>query len=424
MTVELISVGTELLMGSIVNTNAQFLAEECAALGFSVYHQSTVGDNEARLTEELQRALERSDVVILSGGLGPTEDDLTKETAAKVCGMSLKEDAHTKKMIKEYFESVKRDISDNNWKQALVPEGAIVLDNANGTAPGIIMEKDGKSVILLPGPPNELTKMFKRQVEPYLKKKMPKALVSVMVKLCGIGESKAETLIRDLIDSQTNPTIATYAKVGEVHLRVTAQANTEKEAEKLVKPVVEELKKRFGMAVYTTKEKETLEETVVKLLKKYDLTLTTAESCTGGMLSSRIINVPGASDIFKTGFITYSNKAKRKLLGVGKDTLKKYGAVSKETAKEMAKGGIFATEADICAAITGIAGPDGGTEEKPVGLVYIGCYFGDKVSVYENHFRGDREKIREQSAIRALDCVRRCILERYAQGKGKDKEND
>lgn len=416
MVVELISVGTEILLGNIVNTNASFLAEKCAALGLSLYYQTSVGDNFERLNETLQTALNRSDVIILTGGLGPTQDDITKEAAAKVIGKSLIEDPHTKKRIQEYFKkSQAKTITENNWKQALIPEGAIVVDNNNGTAPGIIMEENGKSVILLPGPPNELVPMFLDDIYPYLNKLQPDTIYSQMVKICGIGESAVETMISDMIAEQTNPTIAPYAKVGEVHLRVTAKAKNESEAKKLIKPVVKELKARLGKNVYSTNENDSLEDVVIKLLRKNELTVTTAESCTGGMLAARLINVPGVSEVFREGFITYSNKAKRKILSVQKSTLKKYGAVSEKTAKEMAKGGVFATDSDVCVAITGIAGPDGGTEEKPVGLVYIACYINDKVSVKEFHFKGNRAKIREQSVVKAITLLRECILDVYGK---------
>lgn len=415
MTAELISVGTEILMGNIVNTNAQYLAARCAGLGLSMYHQSVVGDNEERLAEALRTALGRADVVILSGGLGPTEDDLTRETCAKVMEMPLEPDEHTKERIREYFKnSTYQEIPASNWRQAMVPGGALVLDNENGTAPGLILEKDGKCAILLPGPPGELIPMFEEKVFPYLQKKQPELLISQMVKICGVGESKVESDLLDLIDAQTNPTIATYAKVGEVHLRVTARAASCEEGEKLLHPVVKEIRKRFGTAVYTTREDETLEMAVVRLLKKYELTVTTAESCTGGMLAARIVNVAGASEVFRQGFVTYSNKAKRRLLDVNKSTLKKYGAVSRETVKEMATGGVFASDADACVAVTGIAGPDS-EEDKPVGLVYIGCCMKDKVEVEKYLFKGNRQKVREQAVVKGLDLLRRCILESCAK---------
>ncbi len=415
MTVELISVGTELLLGNIVNTNAAYLAEQCAVLGLSCFYQTVVGDNEERLTETLRTALERSDVILLSGGLGPTQDDLTKETAAKVLGRKMHMDESSRKRLQEFFARRKMEITDNNWKQAMVPEGAIVLANENGTAPGIIMEKDGKRVILLPGPPGELIPMFENAVFPYLAKAQPGVIYSQTVKLCGIGESKAETMVSDLITKQKNPTIAPYAKVGEVHLRITAKASAEKEAKKLIKPVVKELKNRFGMNVYTTEERVTLEQAVVDLLLANHLTVTTAESCTGGLLSARLTSVPGVSEVFKSGQVTYSNKAKHKLLGVKKPSLDKYGAVSENVAKEMAKGAAAASKADVAVAVTGIAGPDGGSPAKPVGLVYIACNVCGKTKVKSYHFSGNRSKVRENSVVAALTLMRQCILEYYSE---------
>lgn len=414
MNVELISVGTELLLGNIVNTNARFLSEKCAMLGMSVYYQTTVGDNRERMTEVIKTALMRADIIILNGGLGPTEDDITKDVCAETMGLKLVEDPEVKARLEEWYRERKlTDLPDSNWRQALVPEGAVIFENHNGTAPGLAMEKDGKTAILLPGPPDEMIPMVENQICPYIQKKQSGIIRSQMVKICGYGESKVEDMLLDLIDNQTNPTLATYAKTMEVHIRVTARAETEDEAKKILKPVVKEIKKRFGHAVYTTDETETLEDVVVRLLTKYDLTVTTAESCTGGLLAARLVNVPGASEVFRQGFITYSNKAKRKILDVSKTTLRKYGAVSEQTAKEMATGGVFATDADICVAVTGVAGPDGGTPEKPVGLVYIACYMKDSVQVEEYHFNGNREKIREQTAVQALDLLRRAVLKNY-----------
>lgn len=410
MVVELISVGTEILLGNIVNTNAAYLAEKCAGLGLSCYYQTVVGDNEDRLFETLKTALSRSDIVILSGGLGPTQDDLTKETAAKVMGKELFMDQHSKKRIIEFFEKRNMDITDNNWKQAMMPKGAIIIDNENGTAPGVIMEENGKTVILLPGPPNELIPMFEKDIAPYLNEKTPDMIYSQTVKICGIGESKAEAMIEDLLKEQTNPTIAPYAKTGEVHLRVTAKAQDEKAAKKLCKPIVKELKSRFGEKVYSTQEDMTLEKAVVDLLLANHLTVATTESCTGGLLAARLINVPGVSEVFKAGYVTYSNKAKRKLVGVKKAQLLKYGAVSDVVAKEMAKGAAIFTKADVTVSVTGLAGPDGGTKEKPVGLVYIACNVKGNVEVKEYHFSGSREKIRQYSVASALTLLRQCVL--------------
>ncbi len=423
MVVEIISVGTEILLGNIVNTNAAYLSEKCAGLGFSCYYQDVVGDNEERLCETIRTALSRANILLLSGGLGPTQDDLTKETAAKVLGKSLKLHEESKAAIREFFEKRGIEPTDNNWKQAMVPEGCIVLANPNGTAPGIIMEDNGKHVVLMPGPPNEMIPMFEASVMPYLSKLQSCVIFSQTVKICGVGESKAETMVRDLIDSQSNPTIATYAKTGEVHLRVTARAEDEKAARKLVKPVVKELKGRFGSHVYTTDDEVTLEKSVVDLLLANSLTISTVESCTGGLLAARLINVPGVSEVFKSGYITYSNKAKRRLLGIKKNTLLKYGAVSEEIASQMAKGAAMVSKADVVVSITGIAGPDGGSQEKPVGLVYIGCNVCGRMKVKKCHFSGDRSKVRENTVSSALSLMRECILEYYSEVTfgGKEK---
>lgn len=423
MIVELISVGTEILLGNIVNTNAAYLSEKCAGLGLSCYYQDVVGDNEERLFETIKTALSRADILLLSGGLGPTQDDLTKEVAARVMGKSLYLHEESKTAIQNFFDKRGLEITDNNWKQAMVPEGCIVVDNPNGTAPGVIMAENGKHVILMPGPPNEMIPMFETSIMPYLSKLQSCVIFSQTVKICGVGESKAETMVKDLIDSQTNPTIATYAKTGEVHLRVTARAEDEKEARKLVKPVVKELKGRFGSHIYTTDDEVTLEKAVVDLLLANKLTVSTVESCTGGLLAARLINVAGVSEVYKSGYITYSNKAKRRLLGIKKNLLTKHGAVSEEIAREMAKGAALLSKSDVAVGITGIAGPDGGTEEKPVGLVYIGCSVCGRITVKECHFSGDRAKIRENTVSSALSLMRECILQYYSEVTfgGKDK---
>ncbi len=416
MIAEIVTVGTEILLGNIVNTNSAYLAVECANLGLTVYYQSVVGDNEERMKAVIRTALDRSDVVILTGGLGPTEDDLTKEVTAEVMGMPLVEDAHSKERIERYMKEYKKNnsqrrITSNNYKQALIPEGALVLDNHNGTAPGLILEKDGKIAILLPGPPVELKPMFTEEVYPYLRKKQPEIIYSQVVKICGIGESQVAEDIQDMIRAQTNPTIAPYAKIGEVHLRITAKASDEKEGKKLIKPVVRELKRRFGRNIFATEAEKTLEEAVVDMLRDQQLTLALAESCTGGEIAARIVNVPGASQVFTHGFVTYSNRAKRKCLGVKKATLKLEGAVSAKCAKEMAKGGCNAAEADICLSITGLAGPDGGTKETPVGTVFMGCCYNGKVVTREFHFTGNRTKIRQQATAHALAFLRECMME-------------
>ena len=414
MVVELISVGTEILLGNIVNTNATYLAEQCALLGCSLYRQSVVGDNEARLEEVVRQALGRADIIILTGGLGPTKDDLTKEIVAKVFGRELYLDEHTKERITTYMQKLGRSrITENNWKQAMIPEGAIILDNENGTAPGIILEdhENGKTAILMPGPPSEMHPMFKKDVAPYLNKQQPEGIYSRMVKICGIGESAADTMVADLMDKQSNPTLAPYAKTGEVHFRITAKARNQEEAEEMIAPMLSEMQKRFGKAIYTTEESVTLEDTIVDLLKQKHFTVTTAESCTAGKLAGRIMNVAGASEVYNEGYITYANAAKEKLLGVKHETLERFGAVSEETATEMAIGAAKEAGADVALSVTGIAGPGGGTPDKPVGLVYIGCYVQGRVYVKKCQFIGNRERNRDSSVVQALTLLREKLLD-------------
>ncbi len=410
MIAEIICVGTEILMGNIVNTNAAFLSEKCATLGLTMYHQSVVGDNPARLKEVVNQAVNRADIVIFSGGLGPTQDDLTKETVADAFGLKLVEDAHSMELLKARFASFNRPMTANNLKQAYVPEGAIVLDNHNGTAPGIIIEGEKSTAIMLPGPPNELIPMFMEQVYPYLQKRNNQFFYSAMIKISGTGESAAETMILDLISAQSNPTIATYAKSAEVHIRVTGCGKTPEEAQKITEPVAAEICKRFGREVFSLEEKEELEDSIVALLKKHQKSVSFAESCTGGLLSGRFVNASGASEVFKSGYVTYSNEEKIRILNVSKQTLDEFGAVSKETAKEMALGCVKASNTDFSVSVTGIAGPNGGTAQKPVGLVYIGCCYKDSCEVLELRLSGNRQKIREVSVARALRFLRETIL--------------
>lgn len=411
MKAEIICVGTELLLGNIVNTNAAYLSEQLAGLGVTCHYQTVVGDNHDRILETLGIAAKRNDLILLCGGLGPTPDDLTKETVAEFCKKKLVMDENSKKNIADYFAARGIKPADNNWKQALLPEGCKVFDNHNGTAPGMALEAGKVKYILLPGPPEELKLMFEESVIPYLKALSTNKILSQTVKICGLSESRVAEQIADLIEKQSNPTIATYAKPGEVHIRVTANADDQKEAAKLIKPVVKELKNRFGNDIYTTEDKVTLEKALVDLLTSANLTISCAESCTGGLLSATLVSVPGVSELYKAGFVTYSNKAKRRLLNVKKGTLQKYGAVSQQTAQEMVKGLLTETKTDVGIAVTGIAGPDGGTKEKPVGLVYISCNVKGKVTVSECHFKGDREKIRHQSVAAALMLARSCVLE-------------
>ena len=407
--VEIVCVGTELLLGNIINTNAAFLAEECAKLGLSNYYQTVVGDNETRLESTLRLALSRSDIVILSGGLGPTEDDLTKEVCVKVAEKSTYRHEESYERLVKDFEKRGLKLTDNNLKMVEVPADSEILVNENGNAPGMIIPVDNKFIVLLPGPPVELKPMFLNQVVPFVQKLSNRVFVSSTVKIVSVVESNVEEMIKDLVDNQTNPTIATYAKGGEVHIRVTASGKDNSTCEKLIKPVVRELKNRFGSNIYTTHSDVTLEKAVVDLLASGELRAMTVESCTAGMVAARIVNVPGASEVFKYGLVTYSNKAKRKLAGVKKSTLNKYTAVSEETAREMVKGTEIGPKADVIVGVTGYASQ--GDETQPAGLVYIACNVCGNTKVKEFHFNGSREKVRINATTQALVLMRECILE-------------
>ena len=409
MKAEIIAIGTEILLGDIVKSNAQYLAQELAALGIDMYYQQVVGDNENRIIHAFDEAYSRSDIIITTGGLGPTDDDLTKEVAAKYFSKELLPDEESIEKIKNYFKFRQRKMTENNLKQGLIPEGAIVINNNNGTAPGVIIEENNKIMIILPGPPREMKPMFEETVRPYLQEKSDSVLVSKMIKILGIGESAVAEEVKDLMDAQTNPTIAPYAKEVGVMLRVTAKAENEEEALRLIKPVEEEIRKRLGDNVYAT-EDISIEDVVAKLLISKKLTISTAESCTGGMIAGTLINYPGISEVFLEGAVTYSNEAKHKRLAVKNETLEKYGAVSEETAREMAIGIAEAAGTDVSIVTTGIAGPDGGTEEKPVGLVYIGIYVKGQVTVQKHIFNGNRSRVRLQATITGLDMLRRMLI--------------
>jgi len=408
MIAEIIAVGTELLLGQIVNTNARFLSVELSKLGINVYYQTVVGDNSERLRETLALALKRADIVILTGGLGPTKDDLTKETVAQVLDLPLELHEESLERIKDYFKRIHREMADNNIKQAYLPKGCYVLENNHGTAPGCIVEKDKKIVIMLPGPPKEMEPMFHHSVYPFLRKKTSDIIYSKVLRVFGIGESSLGQKIADLIENQTNPTIAPYAKQGEVTLRITAKSDDIEKAKKLIEPLEKAVRERFGIMVYGEDE-ESLEEVTCRLLMEKNITIATAESCTGGLLAEKITRIPGISQCFHMGVITYSNEAKQKILGVSAKTLERYGAVSSQTAMEMAEGIKKLSGADIGVSITGIAGPGGGSELKPVGLVYIGMATPDNCSCQELHLSGNRDRIRELTSMNALDMVRKYL---------------
>ncbi len=405
MRAEIITVGTEILLGDIVNTNSQFLAKELANLGVEVYYQGTVGDNEDRLLESLEESLHRSDMVITTGGLGPTKDDLTKETAAKLFNQELVFHEESWREIEAYFNKLGKVPTENNKKQAYFPKEAIVLKNNNGTAPGAILKKDNKTIIVLPGPPREMKPMFEEHVKPYLQYLTDDILVSKTLRFYGIGESSLENAIIDIINEQSNPTIAPYAKDTEVTLRITAKAISEEVAMDLINPVIDKIEDRVGQYIYSQGE-STLEDTVAEMLVNKNLTISVAESCTGGMVSSNLINYPGISSVFMEGCITYSNEAKMKSLGVKKETLDKFGAVSEETAREMAEGIARRYNTNIGISTTGIAGPEGGTKEKPVGLVYFGIYINGKTIVKRYIFNGSRQQVRLRATKTILNDLR------------------
>lgn len=402
---ELISVGTEILLGDILNTDAQYLSIELAKLGISVIHQSTVGDNRERLLAQLDEAAKRSDIIILSGGLGPTPDDLTKEVCCEFFGKKMFLHEPTVEKIKKYFSSKGIEMAQNNLKQAMLPKDCVIFPNDNGTAPGMAIEKDGVHILVLPGPPRELKPMFQNCAVPYLMQFSDRIIVSHNIRTFGIGESSMAERVNDLFDAQ-NPTVAPYAKDGEALLRVTAMAKTKEDAESLCEPIIEEIKKRLDAYVYGV-DYNCIEEAVVGMLKEHHLKVATAESCTGGLIAKRITDVPGASEVFECGIISYANGIKHRVLGVSEDDLNKYGAVSEPVAKQMAQGALKVSGADIAVSVTGIAGPDSDSTGKPVGLVYIGL--ADKENVWVREIRTsrrDRSYNRYVSASNALDMIR------------------
>ena len=409
MKAEIITVGTEILLGDILNTNSRYLSRELAAMGIEIYYQITVGDNEERLLKTLEESLNRSDIVICTGGLGPTEDDITKEVCAKYFGYELELHKPSLDAMIERFKHMNRVPTKNNEKQAYFPKEAYILKNDNGTAPGCIMEKEGKMIVVLPGPPKEMESMFENYVKPYLSKLTDDVIESEVLRIIGVGESKVENDILDIIDSQTNPTIATYAKGYECTLRITAKAKSVEEAKELIKPMSDEMKRRFGQSLYATGE-TSIEEVVAKMLVENNLKIAVAESCTGGMVSASLINYPGISSVFMEGCVTYSNEAKMKSLGVKKETLDVYGAVSDNCAKEMASGVAARYNTNVGIATTGIAGPGGGTDEKPVGLVYFGIYINGKVITKKYVFNGDRQGVRERATRTILNDLRLELL--------------
>ncbi|OCL28046.1 competence/damage-inducible protein A [Orenia metallireducens] len=411
MKAEIITIGTELLLGQIIDSNSQWIGQRLAEIGVNLYYKATVGDNKERVLDTLKNSINRSDIIITTGGLGPTQDDLTRECIGEALGLELIKDEELLMDIRDYFDKMGHEMADNNIKQAYLPEGAVAIDNPEGTAPGILINQDGKVIVAMPGVPIEMKAMMIETVLPYLKKKFSKGEVikSRVIKTCGIGESSLEELITDILTEQTNPTIAPLASQGEVKLRLTAKANSEEEADRLINLKEAKLQERIGEYIYGYDD-DNLEGVVAKLLWDQKLTIATAESCTGGLIGDRLTSIAGSSAYFERGIISYSNQAKMDLLKVKKSTLEKYGAVSSQTAKEMAKGVRNLSKTDIGLSTTGIAGPGGESLEKPVGLVYMAIADKDGVESYRYQFNGSRERVKYMTSQMILNLLRKRLL--------------
>ncbi len=410
-TAEILCVGTELLIGDIVNTNAAYISKRLAEMGINQYYQGVVGDNPERLSAALSEALERSDLVITSGGLGPTYDDLTKETAASALGRGMHEDADALEAIRLYFERTGRVMTDNNKKQALIPDGSTVFMNKNGTAPGIAIEdfEHGKIIVMLPGPPRELEPMFADSVMPYLSQFTENVFFSRNVNIFGLGESAVESVLGSLMTDSTNPTVAPYVSTGEVRLRVTARAKTQEECVALCDSMIEKIKATDVAPYIYGIDADSLENALLKTLSEKKLTFGSAESCTGGLIGKRMTDLAGASSVYFGTIVSYDNSIKENLLGVPGEVLKAHGAVSEETAALMARGARVALGVDIAVSTTGIAGPGGGTDEKPVGLVYVGVSTKDGEKVIKLNIapgRSVRDYVRCMAASHALSLAR------------------
>ena len=410
MIAELVTTGSELLLGQIVNTNAAYMARELNRMGVDVCFQTTVGDNRARMKEVLTHALTRADIVITSGGLGPTRGDITKEVSAEVMGLTMAQNEECVARLKAHFARLGREMTENNLRQAMIPEGAHIFVNHAGTAPGVAMEKDGKLLVNLPGPPSEMKDMFRRSLAPYLVEKygISSIIFSRVLHTNGIGESMLETKIDDLILAQKNPTLALLVRPTGVIIRITAKAENEAAAEKLIAPVENEIRNRLGSFVYGVDE-EKMEEIVGRELKAMGLTVATAESCTGGLVASRLTDVAGSSEYVKGGIVSYTDEIKANVLGVSRELLAEHGAVSEPTARAMAEGARKVLDADVAVSTTGLAGPGGGTEKTPVGTVFIAAS-GPKGTVAEKHsFTGTREQVKFRASQAVLVLLRRYI---------------
>lgn len=408
MNAEIICIGTELLLGNIVNTDATDVAQALSELGISVYRYTAVGDNPERLTEVVQNAAKRADLLITTGGLGPTLDDLSKETIAAAFGKKLVFHPECAEEIRNYFEQKHSIMTPNNLQQAMLPEGCTVLQNAWGTAPGCIFDAEGTKIIMLPGPPRECRAMLKYRVVPYLKALTDHTIHSRYLHIFGMGESRVEDALHDLMEKSINPTVAPYAKEGEVMLRVTASAQDEETANAMIEPVVTQIRDILGELIYT-EQYESLEETCLHLLLEKQQCFAAAESCTGGYVAKRITDLPGSSAVFVGGITAYTETAKQELLGVPAELIAAKGVVSAEVAEAMARGIQKRLMVDYGIGITGLAGPDGDGSGKPVGLVYVALASGQQCWIRELQLTGSREQVRLSASHNAFDMLRRAL---------------
>ena len=401
MKTAILTVGTEILFGQIVNTNAAYLSRELNNLGFDVMYHYSVGDNPKRLLELIHLAFRDCDMIITTGGLGPTQDDLTKETIAKAMGERIVVSDMAMEALKSHYRKSERPMTENNLKQAYMPESAEVLPNDQGTAPGFWLEKDGKIIVSMPGPPREMTNMFSKEVMPRLRSLQDSVIHYRILRTFGLGESKMETVLLPLIDEQTDPTIATYAKEGECSLRIASKRATLQEAKKAVDDMSQRVMDIIGEYVYS-QDNEDLKDVVGRLLISKYITVSCAESCTGGLFAGTLTDIPGISCVFDRGIVTYSNKAKMEELGVKEDTLETFGAVSSQTAAEMAQGLAEKTGSDLCISVTGIAGPDGGSLQKPVGTAYVGIRWKGNTEIIKIQRRNVNRKWNRNYAVLSM----------------------
>jgi len=410
MIVEIVSTGSELLLGQIVNTNAPYLARQLNEIGYDAVYQTTVGDNRRRMASVLAIALERADIVITSGGLGPTLGDITKEVTAELLGRPMYLHEESVAHIKGFFERRHLTMTQNNLRQAMMPEGAIIVENHRGTAPGVIIEHESKTIIHLPGPPMELEYMFENGILPYFANRFGSQglIVSKVLRTFGLGESALEERIHDYILAQSNPTLALLARSGEIHVRLTAKGETAEIAHRLIGELEPKIRERIGEFIFGTNE-QALEQVVGEDLTAKKYTLAIAESCTGGAVSARLTDIPGSSAYLMGSVVSYSNKVKTDFVGVPEPVLQAKGAVSEETARAMAEGIRERVGTDIGVGVTGIAGPGGGTVEKPVGLVYIAVAGPKGTVVEEERFTGQRSGIKTRTVNATLDLIRRYL---------------